>query len=304
MRTAVACRALSLSSLIAVSACRGSGTTPTYKPPPEAVPTATRIAVSGPPSAFFNTTVRFTATVGMSDGSERDVTTGAVWSANPSYWVSAEANGSVKVGSKSGSASVTAYYGGLYGTTTLEIVPSVLHSTLNSGEQMVSGEPSFAGKYHANWAFDDFTSAVETSTSHVTVTFQGIQCGSPRIGYFNTRLHRSAGDLPNLSNYTDGLVAGTDSEDGVAPGVCPGGRDGRLFTYSGPVRTRPINIGERLWLTVFASVQDLDYAAPDQWLFRHGPGGNGYAVAYRDTGNVIRQTRDLAFKVECGPTGC
>jgi hypothetical protein len=234
----------------------------------------------------------------MSNGTQVDVTNSAEWSLDGSASVSVSTKGMVIARSK-GVLKVTAAYSGISGTASSTIVAQVLLDTLNDDLQNLDGEPSFRrGWGTGNEAFDDFVSPITTSPNRVT--FQGIRCGSERRWIFG-RFYRTAGDLPDRSNYIEFYWQESDiirTIDGVAPRACPGGSDGTLVTYVTYVIGYTVTAGERNWVSIFAYLDDPDWTLPDQWQLRHGKAGNGYAAAYRTSGNFVRQTRDFAVRLE------
>lgn len=281
---------------IAIAACHDKQpAAPTPAPQPVSV---TLVTVAGPTTLQVGSAAQFTAKASMSDGTIVDVTSASQWSTLDAALLSVGAGGAVMPTGK-GPARVQAIYQGRSGITAVQ-VQLVLVDTLNDDTQTTTGEPSFHRyytTYNGNEAYDDFLSPVATQISKVT--WQGIRCGS---GYaqFYFRWDSGGADLPNtLVNATGGYTESSliKSIDGTVPNACPGGKPGTLVTYVLNT-SRDLLANRRYWISIWAYYPDYDWYTTDQWLFRHGKPHNNYAASLRDNGQTVRQSRDLALRIE------
>ena len=110
---------LALGLAAIVSACEKSPAAPT--PPRTTTPTPTRLEITGPRSIVPGVPTQFTATVQMSDGSSRDVTTSASWR---SPWVAFVVSApGLLTAQQNGTIDLSAAYAGLTSTREVIAVP-------------------------------------------------------------------------------------------------------------------------------------------------------------------------------------
>jgi hypothetical protein len=288
---------LSLALCTVVVAACGSDQRPTAPTPPATIRSVT---IAGPATATVGAPAQFTASAMWSDNSQTDVTAAAQWSTSDTF-VATIANGGALTAKSKGTARITGTFQGISSSQNVQVVNSVLHDSLNEGLQNLTGEPSFYTAYAGNEGYDDFISPITTTLD--TITFQGIRCGATQTWIY-IGLAPSDRDLPDRTNvrqiyWSESSII--QSIDGSVPNGCPGGKTGALVTYRASLRSLGFSVtaGQRTWLRIWGYLPDASWDSLDQWQFRHGKTVNSYAAAYRwSTQSFIRQTRDLAFKLE------